>query len=260
MATSTVAQMAQAPIILSSIPSDQYGVTEEGVALRLVETLYLSGGHLPHISLSRTISMQASGQIIRDAKVEFWLEGKTQTGSERKITDVELVEHEVDNNKRLCLKVGYENALVAGADNLVYTWPEDFKVYIDELLQLRGSGTVYITLPSTNKRYVNELKSKIEEYQNHAPFQTLRPFYDPSEEAISSALEVSLDRASKLLAKGVYAVTAWQAMTALHSKKKLGVPAVPATNTFSSLDHANIVLANGVFPENLWEKSIVEQL
>jgi hypothetical protein len=256
----TATESAPSAIVLSSIPNGEiHGVTEDGIALTMTEHLYLSGDYLPHISLSRTISMQSSGQLTRDAKAEFWFEGKDSSGAKRKVIDAEIVEHDNGGVKVLCLKIQYENSLVAGADNIAYTWPEQFKHYVDELSLLRGSGTVFISLPSTRDKYLKTLKRELLEYQNHAPFSTLRPFYCPSEQEVTDALMESPEAASKLLERGLWPVSSWESMNELH-KRMLRLSKMPTSNTFASLEAAEIILNNANYLENLWEESIIEKL
>ncbi|KPI37207.1 ATP-dependent helicase upf1 [Cyphellophora attinorum] len=258
--TGTESSLSANTITLSSIPNGEiHGVTEDGVALAMTEHLYLSGDYLPHISLSRTIIMQSSGQLIRDAKAEFWFEGKNSSGAERKVIDAEIVERDNGGVKMLCLKVNYENSLVAGADNTAYTWPEQFKQYVDELSLLRGSGIVFIPLPSKQDKYLKTLKRELLDYKNHAPFSTLRPFYSPSEQEVTDALMESPEAASKLLERGLWPISSWASMNELH-QHMLRPSKMRTSNTFASLEAAEVILNNANYLENLWEETIIEKL
>lgn len=246
------------PLILSQIPlGEQSGVMTDNIKLTIHEHLHLHSGYEPHIELKRTVCMAASSSVIRDARAEFWLEGKTlQEGGTRSVASVEIVDLAKDDAPTVkYVKIVYSNALVAGADNLDFTWPTFLVEFLDELTRIRTHNVVFIPLRHSHQEYLDTLSSKIEDYINHEAGKTLRPFHTST-----LALVQATKGKGRSTARQCKPISDWWSMDKLHADGMLEFPKSTAVNTFSDLFTAEIKLTNGRYLDHMWEETLLNRL
>jgi hypothetical protein len=249
------------PIELSVIPrGEAIGTTADGVPIAITESLELFSDHVPHIALTRTITMRTNGATIRDCRAEFWFEGSTLWGSPRRVLDVKIIDHAIGRENRRCLMIEYENAVVGGADNIDAGWPTEFRSWVSELVELRCKHCVIIPLPDQHPDYIKTLQTKIGDYQKFEQGQTLRPFFRIKDSPGLESETESDGTSEKKPRVEVVPVTSWESMSELHEQGPLKFPKLSARNVFPDLTTAEIVMCNGRFLDHKWEEKLFDRL
>jgi hypothetical protein len=249
---------------LRALPNQKLnGITSDGAQLYLQESLRLFVGVEPHIALSRQLFMSSSGMLLRDARVEFWLDADAFASHDRRKVLSTHIAMPTGAEEKGSLVIDYRSALVAGCDKLDYGWPSEIIAALDELSQLREDGLVAIELPHNNPRYCEELAKICGIYKSRAcdtaePRQpTLRPLYTPFRKQIEGLS--SSDRHTLLLHNGYQPIRDWFKMYVLHrSKLPLGKP--HAVTAFPNLITAELKLIHARYLEQVWEEKTFNQL
>lgn len=241
---------------LSRLPSGELpGTSQDNVRYIIQEVLAVHKGYLPRITLSRIVTLRSSKQTIRDARIDFWLEGKTLDGKSRKIISAQIIKHQSDPT-HIALKIQYQNAVVTGCDNLDSRWDPRFVRALQDLAKLPRSGTVIIPLPNG---ITKAFRDNIETLPVREVGTLLRALYLPSKTDVSAAAANGDAAVAKALKAGLRPIVGWRALEALYRQNPALSRAQPLT-AFPSLEAAHVILANARGAEHFWSALIVQHM
>jgi energy-coupling factor transporter ATP-binding protein EcfA2 len=249
---------------LQTLPNQKLeGTAEDGIEPYLEESLRLFVGYEPHVVLSRQVFMSSSGMLLRDARVEFWLDAPAFGPNKRRKILCTHIRPSNQASQKATLTINYQSALVAGCDNLDSGWPPEIIAALDELSQLREDGIVAVDLPHSTPEYCEELVKVCQTYEKRARDNTeprqpnLRPLFLPCQDHLEG---LSSDYSRNLLLQtGYQPIRDWSSMNNLHRKKlPLGKP--HAVNAFPNLITAESKLIHARYLDQIWEEKMFNLL
>ncbi|KAF7506064.1 hypothetical protein GJ744_012311 [Endocarpon pusillum] len=119
-----------------------------------VEYVQLYEDPNPHLEVRCIVRNALTGEDIRHAVAEFWLEGNDMLGGLRRLWCVRIVndntsqpiEDEVDQIDGTSLQFSYTAAVVSGVDDIPEEWPVEVKDSVARLAVYREDGSAIISL------------------------------------------------------------------------------------------------------------------
>ncbi len=140
----------------------------------------------PHLQLKYIVRNSLTGEEIRHATAEFWLEGRdasSESGKLRCLSDFSLVigdnaqtsEDGADQNKIFSLKFSYAAAVVSGVDEIPKNWPAHVKDSVGRLTAYRVDGKATISLA----KLIGSCSTSVLKYlQQYSPSELWKPYND----------------------------------------------------------------------------------
>jgi hypothetical protein len=131
-------------------PNQSSGNRTVRSGIEVMEYIKLYREPNPHLQLNRVVRNSATGEDIRHATVEFWLEGSDSSDKSRKLWDISLLKEsnrrssegeaeqtkeadESDEKDTTSLKFRYATAVVSGVDQIPEDWPARVKRSMNQL-------------------------------------------------------------------------------------------------------------------------------
>ena len=199
-------------------------VSEDQVAIH--------AGNEPHITVTRRVIDKKTGQILRNASAEFYLEGRSLSGQPRSMWNLQI-----KVGRQAVLGLAYTAAVVSGVDNIPEDWPEDVCELVSEMAEFRDDcADPVLPLAARTSADVRYIQSVIQQLEEMKPGQLLLAFRD----------------------KNGGAVTEWDDLKN-HSRAE-DIPQSGIKYCFPSLEVAAIKLCAGRYLEHNWQESVVAGL
>jgi energy-coupling factor transporter ATP-binding protein EcfA2 len=238
------AQAIQLPTASSSQSSANRTVQSE---IEVIEYVKLHREPNPHLQIKRVVRNSLTGEDVRHATVEFWLEGKDSSNTSRRLWDFSLLKEsnhrsteveseeadEAEEKDITSLKFKYARAVVSGVDQIPENWPARVKRTMNQLSGYRKDGVATIPLA----RLIGDSPQKVLNFLH---------YYKPGR-----------------LWKDYHSVS-WEALDELYNGEDLSISA-PVTKHdprchFSSPEEAMVKLSVGRYVEQKWEEMMYEEL
>lgn len=232
----------QKDMVVSNHSNDQSSALKVRSEIVAINTVKLVEAPNAHLELNCIVRNSFTGEVIREATAEFWLEGKDESGRSRHASDFALVDESVGEARQgdpsyIALDFCYTGAVVSGVGNIPSDWPADVKESIADLATYRGNGTASIAFTPLSGKSREEVLKYLQEY---TPGQLWKLY-------IGKRPEVSWEELEELYDEG-------------HLKIQAQAQQYPARCHFSSPEEALIKLSVGCYVELKWEEMMCDEL
>jgi len=242
---------ANHPPTAPSIQPSGNRIVQSGI--EVIEYIKLHREPNPHLQLKRVVRNSSTGEDIRHATAEFWLEGKDSSGESRRLWDLSLLKEsnhrstkgetedaenaedadEAEEKGTTSIKFRYATAVVSGVDQIPENWPARVKRSMNQLSGYRKDGVVTIPLA----RIIGDSPQKVLNYLHYHKPGKLWKDYDS---------------------------VSWKGLDKLYNGKHLSISS-PVTKHdarchFASPREAMIKLSVGRFVEQKWEELMYKEL
>lgn len=144
----------QAVNLPTASSSQSYANQKVRSGIVVIEYVKLHKEPNPHLQLKCIVRNSLTGEDVRHATAEFWLEGRDTSGKSRRLWDSSLVnnnngqssEDDLFQSDMTSLRFRYTGAVVSGVDEIPEGWPADVEDSIKRLAVHRKDGIAIVPL------------------------------------------------------------------------------------------------------------------
>jgi AAA domain len=213
--------------------------------MMVIESLKLRKEPNPHLQLNRVVRNSLTGEDVRYATADFWLEGKDMEGNPRRLWDFKLVNNDdskpvqadAGHKKTSSLIFNYSRAVVSGVDRIPAHWPVEVKDSIGNLSVYRDDGIATISLATVTR---SSGQGVLEYLRNASPGRLWKPYM------------------------GIKPWVSWESLQTLYGDEgpleiESPVPQHEPRCHFSSLEEVLIKLSVGRYVDQKWEEKMFRE-
>ena len=229
-------------------PSSSQSSINQSDSSKIVTTEYvqLHEDPNPHLEVRCIVRNALTGEDIRHAVAEFWLDGNDMLDALRRLSGVRLVDDntgqplkdETDQIDGTSLRFSYTAAVVSGVDEIPEEWPVKVKESVARLAIYRKDGLATISLA---KLIGDSPRAVLKYLKNRTPSKLWKPYMNEKPQVT------------------------WEDLDELYGKDgrleiSCPVPQYDARCHFSSPEEAQIKLAVARYKDQKWEEKMFLEL